>query len=206
MTRPMKMLWVAGAVLLAVAGAAVASNMGFKGVPNLALSDPNIYDVSIPLNNNYTTLSSIFNDINASAGCSAAAVTVFAPDQSSCVWNGPFSCDLPYSPGQGIRVSVGPPNCTQWIIVGSHNPSYTFAFAQADPSIYDVAVPYHTTQTSIAGLFAEIPSAASVTIFNPDQSTCTWNGPFSCNSAMTIMQGVRVSVSLPGASWVPSHY
>jgi len=205
MKKHMKLLWIAGAILLAVGGAAVASNMGFKYAANLPTADPDIYDVSIPLNHNYTTLSSIFDDINTSPGCTAASVTVFNPDQSSCTWNGPFSCNTAYNSGQGIRVTVGGP-CTGWIIVGSHNPSFQYAFPTNDPDIYDVSVPYHTTQTSLAGLYSEIPNAASVTIFNPDQSSCTWNGPFSCNVALSIGQGVRVTVTTDGTLWTPSHY
>lgn len=205
MTKHMKLLWVAGAILLAVGGAAMASNMGFKFVPNITLLDPNVYDISIPLNNNYADLSQIFDDISASPGCTAASVTQFAPDQSACAWVGPFSCNQPYASGSGVRVTVAA-GCTGWVIVGSHNPSFVHNFALVDPSIYDVSVPYHTTQTDLSGLFNEIPNAASVTIFNPDQSACAWVGPFSCNTALAIGQGVRVTVSVAGTNWTPSHY
>ena len=70
MVKHMKLMGVAGAILLVVAGAAVASNMGFKFTANIATGDPDIYDISIPLNNNYTTLESVYgssdvaNDFN----------------------------------------------------------------------------------------------------------------------------------------------
>lgn len=204
MVKHMKLLWVAGAILLAVGGIAVASNMGFKFVPNIATGDPEIYQVAIPLNNNYTTLSSIFNDISASAGCSAAQVTFFNPDQSSCSWTGSFTCDQPYAPGQGLRIStIGA--CTGWVIVGSHNPAFAFSLP-LDPNIADIAVPYHTTKTDLAGLFAEIgPNAAQVTKFNPDQSSCSWTGAFTCNAPVTIGEAYRVSVTA-ATSYTPSHY
>lgn len=205
MMKRTKLLWVLGAILLAVGGAALASNMGFKFVPNIATADPDVYDVSLPLNNNYTDLASIYNDINGSAGCSAASVTVFNPDQSACAWTGPFSCNTAVASGQGIRVTTGGA-CTGWVIVGSHNPAFSFSFPTADPDIYDVSVPYHTTKTDLAGLFSEIPNAYSVTVFNPDQSACAWTGPFSCNTTLTIGQGVRVTVSPAGTPWTPSHY
>jgi hypothetical protein len=205
MTKHMKLLWVAGAILLAVGGAAMASNMGFKFVPNIATHDPDIYPISIPFNNNYPTLSSIFNDISASPGCTAASVALFAADQSSCTWTGGFTCDAPYPSGRGVIVTVSA-GCTGWVIVGSHNPSQVINFPVPDPGIQDVSVPYHTTQTDIAGLFAEIPNAASVGIFNPDQSSCVWTGNFTCNTALQIGTGVRVTVSVAGTNWTPSHY
>ena len=106
MVKHMKLMGVAGAILLVVAGAAVASNMGFKFTANIATGDPDIYDVSIPLNNNYTSLQGIYDDISASSGCTASSVTIFAPDQSSCSWIGAGSCNAPYNPGKGIRVTT----------------------------------------------------------------------------------------------------
>jgi hypothetical protein len=205
MTKRVKLLWVMGAILLAVGGAALASNMGFKFVPNIATADPDIYEISIPLNNNYTDLASIFNDINASAGCTAVQVTAFNPDQTSCSWTGGFTCNTAYTAGTGVRVSTAGP-CTGWVIVGSHNPSFAFAFPQADPSIYDVSLPYHTTKTDLAGLFTEIPNAVQVTKFNPDQTTCSWTGAFTCNTTITIGEAYRVSVTVAGTTWTPSHY
>ena len=205
MTKRVKLLWVMGAILLAVGGAALASNMGFKFVPNIATADPDIYEISIPLNNNYTDLASIFNDINASAGCSAAGVTVFAPDQSQCSWTGSFSCNQAYTAGTGVRVSTYG-TCTGWVIVGSHNPSFAFSFGLADPNIYDVSLPYHTTKTDLAGLYTEIPNAAGVTKINPDQSLCSWTGAFSRNTTITIGEAYRVSVTVAGTTWTPSHY
>ena len=204
MMRHMKLMGVAGTILLVVAGMAVASNMGFKFTANIATADPDIYDISIPLNNNYASLQSIYDDISASSGCSAAQVTIFNPDQSSCSWIGAGSCNAPYLPGQGIRVSTAGP-CTAWVIVGSHNPGYLFSFGLADPNIYDIALPYHTTRTSTETLFNEIPNAAQVTKFFPDQSSCSWIGAGSCNVAITIGDAYRISVSAP-SNWTPSHY
>lgn len=204
MVKHMKLMGVAGAILLVVAGAAVASNMGFKFTANIATGDPDIYDVSIPLNNNYTSLQGIYDDISASSGCTASSVTIFAPDQSSCSWIGAGSCNAPYNPGKGIRVTTAGA-CTAWIIVGSHNPSFLYSFPTVDPDIYDIALPYHTTRTTTETLFNEIPNAASVTKFAPDQSTCSWIGAGSCNTTIAIGDAYRVSVSA-ASTWGPSHY
>jgi len=203
MAKHMKLLWIAGAILLAVGGAAVASNMGFKFVPNLATGDPDIYQISLPFNNNYVDIQDVFDDISASAGCSAAAVTVFHPDQSTCAWTGSLSCNEAVGSARGVRVgTIGP--CTGWVIVGSHNPALTVS-VPLDPLILDASIPYHTTKTDLAGLFSEIPNAAQVTKFNADQSTCGWTGPLSCNVPITIGESYRISATVAGP-WSPSHY
>jgi hypothetical protein len=190
--------------LLAAVGTALASNMTFKVVPNIATGDPDIYDIAHPWNNNYALLSDVFEDISASPGCTAASVTIFNPDQSSCTWSGPFCCNAPIPKAVGIRVTtIGP--CHGWVIVGSHDPVFAFNFATADPDIYFVAVPYHTTAMNLSDLFDEIPNAASVAAYDTDQSTCTWTGNFSCNQPLQIFQGVRVTVKAPG-TWRPEHY
>lgn len=206
MLKHMKLLGVAGAILLVFAGAAVASNMGFKFTANIATGDPDVYLVSIPLNNNYTTIKSIFDDINASSGCSASQVTIFHPDQSTDSWTGPGSPSNPtVGVGEGVLVSTSG-SCTGWIIVGSHNPNFQYSFPTADPDIYMASVPYHTTRTSIKQLFEEIPNAAQVTKMNPDQSTCSWTGPGSPdNCAITIGDAYFISVSA-ASLWTPSHY
>ena len=66
-------LWVAGALLLAVSGAAVASNMGFKFVPNLNQTNKT-FTVSLPLNQNYANASAVFNDSPPRTACTASAV------------------------------------------------------------------------------------------------------------------------------------
>lgn len=202
--RMMKLLWVGGAILLAVGGTAMASNMGFKFVPNLVDVDPLIYDISIPINNNYVDLKSIFDDIAASV-CTPGGVTVFDPAQNLCAWTGPFSCNTPYVDGQGIRVSVAGASCATWVIVGSHNPAFAFNLATIDPDIYDIAVPYHTTTTDLKSLFSEIPGAAGVTVFDTSQNICSWTGAFSCNTPIVIGTGYRVSVTAP-VLYTASHY
>ena len=69
-------LWVAGALLLAVSGAAVASNMGFKFVPNLNQTN-RTFTVSLPLNQNYTTASALFNDVDVT--CAPTKVERIVP-------------------------------------------------------------------------------------------------------------------------------
>lgn len=202
------------AILLAISGVTVASNMAFKVVPDLKCPDPGVYDISIPRINSYTSLASIYNDISTSPGCTASSVTSFNSDQSSCTWNGPFSCNRPYSSGEGLRISVGPPFCRGWLIVGANAdaPANAFNFSVSDPSVYVAAYPYNGTAFTLADVFLDINangspagSAASVTIFECDQKSCTWNGPFSCNGVITPFASVWITVSAPTV-WTPSMY
>jgi hypothetical protein len=212
MAKHMRIMWVAGAILLAVGGSAFASNMGFKLVPNLALADPQVYEISIPANNNYTDLKSIFDDISSNCPAGAASVSHIRTDQTACTWTGPFSCPPEPLPGCfGVRVSVtdsgGGAGCGSWIIVGSANPSQICSFPLADPQIYEDSVPYHTTQTNTAGLFGEISNAAEVCKVRTDGTANCWTGPFSTTpDPIVIGEGYIISVSNAGTTWVPSHY
>lgn len=210
MAKRARLLGTVAVICLTIGGVALASNMTFKFVPTLT-DDPDVYRISLPLVNNYTDLASIFNDIDVSPGCFARSVTTFnicdpgsSGDKKSCTWNGPYSCNTPLEPGEGISVSVSGPGCT-WIIVGAHNPIFKFNLSNTDPCAYEVSVPYHTTAMTLAELCAEIPNCASVTSFFPDQSSCSWVGPLSCNKPLNVGVAVRVSVTA-SSSWTPSHY
>lgn len=210
MRRSSTFIVVAVGALLAMAGVTLGANLAFRGAPALSLADPNIYDISIPMVNGYTDLVSIFDDINAS-GCSAAEVAAFTPDGGSCVWNGLYSCNRPYSPGEGVRVSVHSP-CSDWIIAGSNPAGSPFTggagtinFPTVDPDMYLVGAPWNKTAVTTADVFNDIPNADSVTYFFPDQSSCGWVGPLSCSVAIPAMAGFRVTVTAP-TKWTPSVY
>jgi hypothetical protein len=193
-------------VCIAAVVPAVASNVGFKFVPAIGSSDPDVFDISLPYFNNYTTNASIFDDINTSPGCDALQVTTFFADQSSCSWTGPWSCNKPYTVGDGIRISVAAPGCT-WVIAGSSDPSFSFAFtaAQVDPKIRFVSLPYHNTYLYLSDVFNDLPNAAQVTRFHPDQTSCSYTGPTSCDEAIERQDALVISV-LAAGSWTPKHY
>jgi hypothetical protein len=199
------MVCAAATIMPLLGGLVLASNMTFKFVPAIPTADPQVYDVSIPLVNNYANLADIFNDIDSSPGCLAAQVTVFNPDQSTCSWTGSLSCNQPYQPGQLVRVSVFSAGCSGWVIVGAHNPGFSYSFPTADPDVYGVSIPYHTTAMNLSDLFNEIPNCMEVVKYNPDQSSCAYTGPMSCDAPVGVGEAYHVSVSAPG-SWVPQHY
>lgn len=143
MKRRHELLVMGSALLLAIGGVAIAAT-GYKYVLNMPLGDPEFYDVSIPPINIYTDLVSIFNDINGSPGCPIAegGVTGFLPDGSLCSWTGPFSCNRPFRPGEGIRLSFGPGGCSGWVIVGGSGPIVT------PPIVGTLSAPLQSCATS----------------------------------------------------------
>jgi hypothetical protein len=196
---------VAASLSICVCGLVLASNMSFKVVPSIPTADPDVYDISLPLVNNYTDLASVFNDINASAGCEAAQVTVFNSDQTSCSWTGPFSCNTALQPGEGVRVSTVSAGCSGWVIVGAHNPAFVYGFSIVDPGIYHMSIPYHTTALTLGDIFNSIPGAVEVCKFNPDQTSCCFTGLVSCDDTVEYWKAYRISVTAP-TTWVPPHY
>lgn len=211
MAKHMK-LWVVGALMLAVGGSVIASNMGFKFVPNLNQANKT-FAVALPINNNYTTADSIFQDITAS-GCGAAKVERINPSSggsSRTTWPGfgSASDNFAVAKGEGYIVEVSG-SCTNWVVVGSHDPVYQYSFAQANKS-YLVGVPYHTTATTANDLFVSIPACAKVERINPSSggsSRTTWPGfgSASDNFPVAIGQAYIVEVGTAGQVWTPAHY
>lgn len=177
------------------------SNTGVKMVPDFALGDPNFYPINIPCCNNYTDLVSVFNDISSSAGCTAAQITSFNPDRSSCSWTGPFTCNRPLQCAEVPWVStVGP--CNGWVIVGANCASGSPLIAAA--RVITVVDPLRTffgpdqppCAKHMKDVFCEIaldcdaignsPTVAAVTHWHRDPVTgddlsCSWTGAFTCN-------------------------
>ena len=108
-------LWVVGVLLLAACGAAVASNMGFKFVPNITQSGPQKqYTISFPLNNNYANANAVLTDIPA--GCSAVSVIRIVPSPGGATrnaWLAPGTgVNFPVTIGEAYLVQVS--SATSW--------------------------------------------------------------------------------------------
>jgi len=216
MAKHMK-LWVVGALLLAVAGTVMASNMGFKFVPNIAQGNK-VYTISLPINNNYTNAESVFADVNAS-GCAAAKIEKIVPSAGGAtrvtwlgIGNGSGGADnFTVAKGEGYIVQTNG-TCTGWVVVGSHDPTYSYSFSQAN-KVYLASIPYHTTATVAQDLFASIPSCAKVERIVPSAggaTRVTWlgigNGSGGAdNFGVTIGEAYIVQVSA-ASTWTPAHY
>jgi len=213
MAKRMK-LWVAGALLLAVGGTVVASNMGFKFVPNLNQTGK-VFTLSLPLNNNYTDAGSVFNDLNASCPGAAAKIERINPSaggtsRTTWVGFGSASDNFTLAKGAGLLVQVNSP-CTNFVVVGSHDPAYVYTFASAGGFNYLTDIPYHTTATVAGDLFTSIPSCAKVERINVSAggtSRTSWVGfgSASDNFNVAIGESYIIVVNTPGTTWTPSHY
>ena len=201
-----------GAALLAIGGTVVASNMGFKFVPNYDASGAgNTFTISIPLNNNYTDAQSIINDIAAS-GCTPSQVTKINTNNSAknCVSTGPLSpCsalnNFAVTKGEGYEVKVNTANCTTWVVVGSHDPAFPYSFTTPGAS-YLASIPYHTTALNAADIFTSVPSATTVTRVLRSGLKVNYTGNTAINNfAVVIGDAYFIKVSAP-SSWTPPHY
>jgi len=205
MVKRMK-LWVAGAFLLAVGGTVVASNMGFKLVPDLNQANK-VFTLSLPQNNNYTLAHEVFDDINASCPGAAQIVETVTPSvggKTRQTWNGTGD-DFPITGDQGLLITVSP-TCTSYVVVGSHNPSHHVIFSSAG-LMYLTGIPYHTTATSASELYNTIPNATILERIVPStggKTRQTWNGtgddfPIKIGESYLVVVGAS-------SDWVPSHY
>jgi hypothetical protein len=211
MAKQMK-LWVVCALVLAVAGGvAMASNMGFKFVPNLNQVNK-AFTISLPINNNYTNADSVFQDITATP-CSVGKVERVNPSAGGLqrtTWFGFGSAaqNFPIAKGQGYIVEVSA-SCTSWVVVGSHDPAFTYSFSLANKA-YLASIPYHTTAQVAQDLFASIPSCSKVERINPSAGglqRTTWFGFGSAAQNFPVAIGQAYIVEVSGASvWTPAHY
>jgi hypothetical protein len=212
MAKRMK-LWVAGALLLAVGGTVMASNMGFKFVPNLNQAN-RVFTLSLPLNQNYTNADSVFQDINASCPGAASKIERIDPSPGGTIrvtWVGFGSApqNFPIAKGEGYMLEVFS-NCTTWAVVGSHDPAYVYNFPTAG-EVYLTSIPYHTTATVAHDLFTSIPSCGKVERIVPSSGgtlRTTWVGFGSPaqNFPVKVGESYIVEVGTAGTSWTPAHY
>lgn len=213
MAKHMK-LWVAGALMLIVGGSVIASNMGFKLAPNLNLANKS-FAVGLPINNYYTNADSIFQDINA-AGCAAAKVEKIIPSNggtSRVTWVGfgTAAQNFTIAKGEGYIVEVNS-SCTNWVIVGSHDPVFRYTFALANKS-YLVSIPYHTTAYNANDLFLSIPGVSKVERITPSNGASlrqTWVGFGVGNQNFPVILGesyiVEIDQYASPVNWIPPHY
>lgn len=202
---------LAGIALL-LGGVAVASNMGFKFVPDMPVAaGGNAYNLSLPWNNNYTDASSLFNDIAVYGP--VQRVTRFEANSTLTSWLGPGSgtTNFALTKGQAVIVYAGLAGGNlRPVIVGSHDPNFTFTFS---PGAFDASAPYHQTYTNAAGVFDAIAATCPgkvqrVVKYEPNSTLTSWLGPASgtTNFPLALGQGVIVYVNSTCAGFVWAHY
>ncbi len=201
-------LAVAVVLILAIALTSGASNMGFKLSQTLAANTSKY--VSLPFYNSYSTQTAAYlrNDVIAAGGTS---VEVF--NYNGSVWQryagGGFGqVDFALAPGTAYQVK-STAAVSNWVIVGSHNPSTSIPLA-ANVSKY-LAVPYHTTSTTAGLLRNELIAAGGtgVEVFNYNGSV--WQryagGGFGqVDFAIAPGTGIQAKSTAAIAAWTPAHY
>lgn len=204
-------LWglVAGAAIVAllVGGTAIASNMGFKFVPNVGANT--FFNLSLPWNNNYTAANGLFNDLPGSA-----SVFKVNANASQTEWNAGASStqNFPVIKGEGYIVKAGPSGVTTAVVVGSHDPNFTLNFTAGN--FFNAAAPYHQTFTRANELYndfgTQLGASAIASIFkvNTNSSQTEWNAGASSTQNFTLDLGMAVIVKAGdgGSGYVWPHY
>lgn len=196
--RTKVVLVLAAVFMLVVGGTAVASNMGFKITIPLAAGGYSNW-VSLPYYNSYTTAASIFGDIT---GCTQVSR-----------WDNPSGTYQSYTGGRGTGFNVTPgeaylikvSSATDWIVVGSHDPSLALTLSAGGASNW-VSIPYHTTATTASGLFGQIPNCTQVSRWdNPSGTYQSYTGGRGTGFNLTPGEGLLIKVNA-NESWTPLHY
>ena len=193
--RNKALLLIAAALLLAVGTVTAGSNMGFKITIPLTVGYQNY--VSLPYYNSYTNASSLFSDI---PNCTA----VKRWDNLSGTfqqWSGTRGTNFTITPGEAYIVDVSA--STNWIVVGSHNPSLSVTLTAGYQNY--VSVPYHTTATNAQTLFNDIANCTAVKRWdNPTGNMQQWSGTRGVNFTLIPGEGLIIDVRA-NTSWIPSH-
>lgn len=195
---------VALGLALLVGSGAIGSNMGFKFVP--VIQGAKSFNLSLPWNNNYTDAASLFDDINSYGA--VARVTQVSPTFAAISWLGTFGTDFAVAKGEAYVVtSVGPSNINP-VIVGSHDPNFTFSFPSG---AYNASAPYHQTYTDAATLFDAISATCPnkvtrVSQISPTFAVISWLGTFGTNFSLDLGTGVVVSTNAACNGFTWAHY
>jgi hypothetical protein len=201
-------LGVVTILILAIALTSGASNMGFKLSMSLQTSVAKF--ISLPYYNSYSTQTAAYlrNDVIAAGG---TGVEVY--NWNGSVWQkyaGGGIGQVNFALEKGIGYEVKTTNdVSNWVIVGSHDPSVTISFSTSVAKF--VSVPYHTTSGTAAYLRNEIISAGGtgVEVYN-------WNGSVwqkyagggigQVNFSITPGISIEVKTTNDVTSWTPAHY
>lgn len=195
--------------LFAVGSVAVASNMGFKFVPQIpGTAGANAFNLSLPWNNQYTNAASLFTDLGGAAA-GIQRVVKYTTAGTLQTYNGtPLSTNFNLSKGEAYIVFGSGSGATP-VIVGSHDPNFTHTFAAGATN---AAAPYHQTYTNAAGLFTAINTACPgklqrIVRYTPQATLQTYNGtPLSTNFNLVLGEGVLVFVNADCTGFVWAHY
>jgi hypothetical protein len=208
-----KVLLTLSLVAVFVAGGlVVASNMGFKYVPNWTIP-VNDYWISVSYNNQYSTADDICTDI----GSTATQLSRFdTPTGFRSDWTcgGPGD-DFSIIAGEGYYLRVNASTTTS-VLVGSPATSVTVppgGWAATALRDHLISIPYHTQATNAEDICNEISAVSGTTAAQMSRfdtptnfrSDWTCGGPGD-NFSIQIGEGYMARVSSGTAGFSPSHY
>ena len=201
---------LAGVALL-VGGFATASNMGFKFVPNIAANQA--FNLSMPWNNNFTKANQLFNDL-VGQDPDVQRLSKFNSNATLSSWlTGSLpSANFNVVKGESYIVRAGAGPVSAAVVVGSHDPSFTFSFT-ANQS-FNAAAPYHQTFTKVNQLFNDLNtrlgagSISRVSKFNSNSTLSSWlSGSLpASNFNLDLGMGVVILPAQTKSGYVWPHY
>ncbi|HNQ79001.1 MAG TPA: hypothetical protein PKJ37_10955 [Acidobacteriota bacterium] len=201
-------LAVAVVLILAIALTSGASNMGFKLSQTLSATVAKY--VALPFYNSYSTQTAAFlrNDIIAAGGTGVNVYNWNGTAWQRYAGGGVGQVNFALAAGDGYQV-VSTADVSNWVIVGSHNPSTTITMS-ATVAKY-VAVPYHSTSTSAALLRNEIIAAGGTGVNVYNWNGTAWQryaggGVGQVNFALTPGLAYQCVSTAAVGSWTPAHY
>lgn len=195
-------------VALLAGGLATASNMGFKFVPNIAANQ--FFDLSLPWNNNYAKASNLLSDLPG-----ANRVSRYNGSGSITDWFAGASSASNFSiiKGDAYIVRAGGSGVNTAVVVGSHDPAFTFAFTANQ--FRNASAPYHQTLTKASQVLNDMKtqmganSVNRVSRYNGNGSITDWFSGASPASNFNLTLGMGVIVrggSAGGSGYVWPHY
>lgn len=164
------------------------------------------FNLSLPWNNNYTDARSLFTDL----GTGIQRVSKLEANSKLTNWNGPGGgTNFTIAKGSSYIV-YGSGSGQTPVIVGSHDPNFTFNFVANQA--YNAAAPYHQTLTDARSLFNSINAACPnsmqrVTKIGANTKTVSWNGPGGgSNFNLDLGMGVVIYTKANCNGYVWPHY
>jgi hypothetical protein len=191
-----------------VGGVIIASNMGFKLVYQVLTSvggNSGTNWICVPFNYPFANAQELFTDI---PNANEVGRHVRSDDSIQSYIVGKGAINFPVETGVGYFVKVSAD--TNWVIVGSHDPSAGVSFLASvggNSGTNWFAIPYHTTAGNASELFADIPNANEVGrhVRSDDSIQSYIVGKGAVNFPLVPGEGLFVKVSVD-TTWTPSHF
>jgi len=195
-------------LILAIGFTTYTSNMGFK--ISMTLTANQAKYISLPYYNSYSTQTAAYlrNDVSAAGGTGVNVYNWNGTAWQRYAGGGTGQVNFALQPGIGYEVKTTN-DVSNWVIVGSHNPSTTISFT-ANQAKY-VSIPYHTTSGTAAYLRNEIIALGGTGVNVYNWNGTAWQryaggGTGQVNFAITPGLAIEVKTTNNVASWVPAHY